>query len=500
MTEKTCDILVVGGGGSGLVAAVRAAELSGGRVIVLEKAKKPGGGMLFASTMRTFRSQWQAERGIPDQSNAFIRQGMDLTFWRLDPQLVRRAVHGTGRFFDWYSQYEQPEILEKYEPRPYIFDIPVHGQPGPQQDGFHNGTGRLVVAAMLRQCQARGIEVLTEHRAVDAEVENGRITAIVAETPEGLVRFGCRVCILSCSTWIRNEAVMDKVMPIFRELDIMPNAHQNPAYTGDGIPIAEKAGAFLDWDNFCLRIMGPMCATGETSVFYPLSMSEHCILVDLNARRFAAEPLVPRMDPFDTGHVLLKLPKGRSFFLFSQNILEAMVAESQSGSNEPGPFPNPPLPETSVIQGWFRDAMAKGDKNVFMADSLPQLAELTGLDCAALSDTVSRYNAACAEGLDWDFFKDPKTMLPLSDGPYFAMAARLNTDGAFGGVLVNPDMQAYRPDGSLVPGLFVTGDFAGGRHISQGGVKRQVLNDMSWALSSGFIAGESAAEALNAAE
>ena len=67
MREMNCDILVVGGGGSGMVAAVRAAELSGGKVIVLEKAKFTGGGMLFASTMRTFRSQWQAERNIPDQ-------------------------------------------------------------------------------------------------------------------------------------------------------------------------------------------------------------------------------------------------------------------------------------------------------------------------------------------------------------------------------------------------------------------------------------------------
>ena len=30
MREMNCDILVVGGGGSGMVAAVRAAELSGG--------------------------------------------------------------------------------------------------------------------------------------------------------------------------------------------------------------------------------------------------------------------------------------------------------------------------------------------------------------------------------------------------------------------------------------------------------------------------------------
>ncbi len=39
--------------------------------------------------------------------------------------------------------------------------------------------------------------------------------------------------------------------------------------------------------------------------------------------------------------------------------------------------------------------------------------------------------------------------------------------------------------GGLVDGLFVTG-----------GIKKQVLNDMSWALASGYIAGESAARSL----
>ncbi len=495
--ERNCDILVVGGGGSGLVAAVRAAELSGGKVIVLEKAKKPGGGMLFASTMRTFGSRWQAERGIPDQSNAFIRSGMDLTLWRLDPKLVRRAILGTGEFFDWYSQYELPEILEKYEARPYVFDIPVGGQPGPQQDGFHNGSGRLIMATMLRRCEELGVEVLTEHRAVDAEVEDGRIRAIWAETAEGRVKFACRICILSCSSWIRSAEVVDRVLPAYKDMDMTPNAHQNPAYTGDGLPIAEKAGAFIDWDNFCLRIMGPMCSFGETSEFYPLTMSEYPILVDLTGKRFAAEPLVPRMDPFDTGHVLLKLPRGRSWFLFSDNILRRMVDDSKgNGEADVGPFPRPELPEPEVIRGWFRAARDKGSREAAMAESLEELAEQMGLDAGALRATVEEYNASCAEGLDWNYFKEPAFMMPLSEGPFYALGARLDTDGAFGGVLVNENMQAYRPDRSLVEGLYVTGDFAGGRHISLGGVKKQVLNDMSWALSSGFIAGESAAEAL----
>ena len=63
MAERSCD-LVGAGSGSGMVAAVRAA-MAGKKVIVLEKTKLVGGGMLFASTMRTFGSRWQKTGYFP---------------------------------------------------------------------------------------------------------------------------------------------------------------------------------------------------------------------------------------------------------------------------------------------------------------------------------------------------------------------------------------------------------------------------------------------------
>lgn len=63
--------MVLGGGGAGMVAAARAAQLSGKKVMVIEKADHVGGGMLFAVAMRTFRSKWQKNRGIPDQTYIF---------------------------------------------------------------------------------------------------------------------------------------------------------------------------------------------------------------------------------------------------------------------------------------------------------------------------------------------------------------------------------------------------------------------------------------------
>ena len=499
MKEKTCDIIVLGGGGSGLVAAARAAELSGGRVVVLEKSKVLGGGMLFASTMRTFGSRWQAERNIPDQSLDFIRQMMDLTRWQLDPKLVAGAIRATGQFFDWYSQYEEPEILDRYEARPYVFDIPVHGQPGPQIDTFHNGSGRFIVQTMIRRCEELGVELLTEHRAADVEVTDGRITAVIAETSGGeRVRITCRACVMAIGSWICNKEVVEKVCPAFNRAEVLPSAHQNPNYTGDGLPLAEKAGAFIDWDSFCLRLMGPICSLGDRSKLDVLTHTDYTVIVDKNARRFAAEPLAPRIDPFDTGVILLDHPAGKVYYLYSANSLRRAIAETQKNGDSPDfdPFGMPPLPELSVIDGWFREAMEQHPGEAAAADTVEELAAAVGLDPAALRQTVDEFNAGCAAGADWAYFKSAELLEPLAEGPFYAMGGKLATDGAFGGVRVDPSMQAYAADGSLVPGLFVTGDFASGRHIVLKGVKKQVLNDMSWALASGFLAGASAAESV----
>ena len=72
-----CDLVVLGAGGSGLVAAVKAAELSGKKVVVLEKAKKAG-----------------KHAGLMDKANALLEVGpeivTDKTHFTQNPQLLHQ--------------------------------------------------------------------------------------------------------------------------------------------------------------------------------------------------------------------------------------------------------------------------------------------------------------------------------------------------------------------------------------------------------------------------
>ena len=503
MKEKQCDVVVLGGGGSGLTAAVRAAQLSGKKVIVVEKAPRTGGGMIMASTMRTFRSQWQAERGLPDVTNQFLRKVMDATYWRLDPALASNAILATGQFFDWFCELAGKEVGDRFRVGRYVFDG-EDGPLGPQLGGPGGvtGGGRLFMDTLREKCDAFGVEVLTGHRALYPKVENGSVTAVIAAGPEGEILIRCKACILAIGSWINNPEMMAETFPQFLEsrptMDMSP--HMNPNYTGDGFAFAEAADAMMDKENFTLRMMGPMVFS-QSGVMSHMSHCPYSLLINGEGKRFLCEAPEDRIGPFNSGLVMMEKTRGISYILFDTAALEAAVAEN---ARDPQPNPNaafgiPPLPLTMPdALADIENAMPKEADRIFRADTPEELAALIGIEPQALRATIERYNQYCRDGFDRECFKEPQDLIPFGKAPYYAVCAKLGTDGAFGGIQVNENMQAYRADGSLIDGLYVTGDFASGRFINMTGVKVQLLNDMSWALASGFLAGTDVCRYLEA--
>lgn len=493
MTEKTYDIVVVGGGGSGLTAAVRAAQLSGKRVCVLEKAKHTGGGMIMASTMRTFRSKWQQKRGLPDVTDAYLRKVMSDTYWRLDPKLVGNAILATGQFFDWFCELAGEDVGDRFRVGRYVFDD-EDGPLGPQMGGPGGvtGGGRLFMDTLREKCGEFGVDVLTEHRVIDCEVTDGKITAIFAESPGGTVRVSCDSCILSSGSWINNTAVMSELFPEFvaARKHMSPSPHTNPNYTGDGFALAEKVNARMDRKNYTLRLMGPMVFS-KSGVMANMANSPFTLAINTKGKRYNCEPSQIRSGVFNSGLVMMEQPEGYAYIFFDSNNLEAAIHDSVEHPKPPSPgiFGLPPLPTTmSAAEEDIQGVLGK-EPGVFKANTVEELAAQMGVDPDGLAQTVNDYNHYCAEGFDRECFKEREYLVPCVKAPFYAVQAKLGTDGAFGGIQVNGDMQAYRKDGSLIDGLYVTGDFASGRFINMAGVKVQVLNDMSWALASGFLAG-----------
>ena len=276
----------------------------------------------------------------------------------------------------------------------------------------------------------------------------------------------------------------------------------NSNYTGDGIALAEKVGAFVDYDSFCIRLMGPS-SMSMSKVVSAMVQTSFIITVNMEGNRFVSEPL-QHMGIFDGGHVQIDQPGVTTFDIFDQNTIAAALKYQKCIEADKCPDERYPMVPDSTGYSVLPDTMEEirndlknNSAGIIQADTLEELAGKIGVNKKNFLATVEKYNECCAKGADLECFKKADYLAPINKAPYYASSSGLSTDGAFGGVRVNPEMQAYRADRkTLVEGLYVTGDFATGRHISLGGVKMQVLNDLSWAFSSGFLAGTNAARYL----
>jgi fumarate reductase flavoprotein subunit len=494
-----CDIAVIGGGGSGLVAGCRAATL-GKTVIVLEKDKQLGGGMNMASTMRTFGSQWQKDRDLPDTTALYLRNRMDETFWRIDRKLASNVIRGTGQFFDWFCQIAPQDIVDGFEVGRYVFDDLSDGPLGPQCGGHGSGkkgSGRVFVEVTSEKLLELGGRIFTGAVTQSLTVENGKITGLRATIDGEDVEISCGAVILACGSWIRNEELVAKFYPQLAEaIPYMGESpHMNRAYTGDGLALAQAAGAKMDEKDVTIRMMGPMTMC-RSRVMGDMSNSAFSIYVNGDGRRFVCEGSQLRMGVFDSGSVQLEQPKGAAFVIFDENTLRQTIEHPELNPQPqlPMPFGASTFPATvEEAKADMIPALEKQDGVLFQADTVEELAQKIGVDPAALRETIDTYNDACEAGMDWDCYKPAQWLAPMNEAPYYAVKATLGTDGAFGGVAINENMQAQAADGGVVEGLYVTGDLASGRFISMAGIKKQIINDMSFALSSGYLAGTHAA-------
>lgn len=152
----SCDVLVVGAGGAGLAAAVRASEL-GAEVILIEQNAHLGGNTLisggFLGVVDPIR---QAPLGISDSEEKHFQDVWDNGDKIADPALVRKLVHEAPRMLSWLERKGvkfQDEVIEIYGSHFPRCHKPI----------FPNGTA--YVRALSGALMQRKVNVLTETKA-----------------------------------------------------------------------------------------------------------------------------------------------------------------------------------------------------------------------------------------------------------------------------------------------------------------------------------------------
>ena len=159
------------------------------------------------------------------------------------------------------------------------------------------------------------------------------------------------------------------------------------------------------------------------------------------------------------------------------------------------------LKPTYVIQNYKQMAKMGAEKDAetgtakgrfIKADTIKELAVKLNIPVDALTETVNNYNRYIKEGKDPDFNKKiSKDMLPLDEGPFYALTAWPAVHFCCGGLRIDPSARVIDIWDKPIPRLFAAGEATGGVM----GSNRLNGNAYPMCTVFGRVAGTSAAKA-----
>lgn len=232
-----------------------------------------------------------------------------------------------------------------------------------------------------------------------------------------------------------------------------------PYNTGDGIRVMQKAGAEM-WH---LRNQGQSGGIwpgfkkpDQDTAFLRnwLIPAFSWIDVDSTGRRFYGE-----VNGLQLTHY--KEKKSDTFVDVPFTTAYPVHMIFDESTRQAGALSIPIMAWSAVVHpdGWSEDNMKEIESGfIKKADTIEDLAEQIGLDPKVLTEQVEQYNADCAKGVDAEYDRNPESLLPIANGPFYAALVTPSIVCTGGGARRNMDGRVYDHQGDFIPHLFEAGE------------------------------------------
>ena len=417
----SADIVVVGGGMSGLAAAVQAAQLEK-TVVLLECTGILGGNGAGTEGIFAVNSHMQQEQGIEITLAEVVAHEQEFFNYKVNALLWKDLVEASGENISWLEEngVRFSGVVDDYPPMGAI----------PAFHWWADHSAQSYIEPMGAKAEELGVDIRLNTRGRSLIINNGAVAGILAETADGsLLQIDTKAVILASGGYAGN---MEKLASLGINTD-MVNYLGMEGHNGDGLEMAVQAGAMdISLNASYLRETTVAGSTPADPACQFLMTNSTPIWVNQDAERFVNEDCLS----VTSGCVSNACSNQEAIFgIFGQST----IADDTTGVAEN---------LQTLIDG--------GNGDIHIADTVQELAEALGVDTEALQTTLDRYNAFCSSGTDEDFAKPANKLISI-EAPYYGLRLSYAYMCSIGGIRSNRNAEILDPQGKPIPGLYAAG-------------------------------------------
>jgi fumarate reductase flavoprotein subunit len=419
------DVVVLGAGAAGMVAAVSAAE-AGADTVLVERYTEfaaPGGGVGSINTSDLL------EKGLGTDVEEIVHQLVLASEGRADPRLCRKWAENSGLTTDWLTAIAQGsgiDIVKMGGEHSYTFGVPAL-----------TGVALGFYQMLLDHGKRFDMKTRLGTRAIGLIRPGGcgPVTGAMGRHISGkVVRFNAKRGVVVCTgDYGSNPELVEKYAPWVNDCLSLYSIGTN---TGDGLTMASEVGALIEESPHCAMIHFNSTNARPASMNRPvrsLPGSNPFLYVNKAGERFSDESM-----PYEYwSSAVLRQPGKTMWQVF----------------------------DSKCVNERNKDAVGRATTTgeVLVAPTLEELALQFGADPEKFKHAVNRYNQLVDMGSDPDFGKDSTQLgMAIDAPPYYVCESPPNLLVCMGGPRIDTYARVLDTSYNVIPGLFAAGNVAGG--------------------------------------
>lgn len=468
--DVSCDVLVLGAGGAGCMAALAAkyenfdAVSNDLNVVLVERQGFYGGSSMLSGgsigTAVPLNDTTNIETRFDEYMAAY--EGSELSVNR---DLTYNLLMASGNNILQMQALGYPIVTNGYLNDPSTYDsftaeLRRYRYATEYYSADHwPWQGVELQHFFDERFDTAGVDVRLNTEALELVVdESGAVTGARVSGPDGEYTITAQKTILAMGGIAQSPDMMAQYAPDWATC--LP--YTNASCRGDGIRMCvDQLGATVS-GNYATGMLGPDLRTGfwsDLGAYFP-GWNSTVMLVNNAGARFMYDG--DGYDVYESFNLACQQPNATVYAVFdSQN------------------------PAVAYIEGSTMDTVAP---HIFQADTLEDVAAAAGVDAAGLTATVEAYNASYDAGEDdADFGVPNDAMTPVATGPFYIVELRPFAYASNVGVEVSANLEVLNGSGEVVPNLYAAGE------MIWTGTDMEFLGG---AIAGGRLAGENAKAAI----